>query len=398
MNIFSDEIRRNPYPLYDQMRASSPVLRVPPPFDAFLIFDYEGVKWALNDHETFSSRVPAPKWFIFFDPPEHTKLRALISRAFTPRMIANLEPHIRELSRSLLDQALRNQTGEHGEMDLATAFSVPLPMQVIAGMIGIPIADWARFRQWSDIILRLSYTRSGGEDAERGLRDFTTVTAEMNDYLADMIGQRRAAPQDDLLTHLIEAEVEGVRLSQQEILGFFQLLIVAGQETTTNLINNAVLCLREHPAELARLRAQPELLTSAIEEVLRYRSPFQWIMRAPRRDVELHGQTIPAGKLVLAVLGSANRDPRQFPEAGRFDIGRDPNPHVAFGHGIHFCLGAALSRMEARIALTDLLERFKDFELAGGGRWEPRQALNVHGPTRLPIRYEVDRRAASQPA
>jgi len=151
MNLFSDEMRRNPYPLYDQLRISSPVLRVPPPFDAWMLFDYDSVKWALNDNETFSSRVPAPQWFIFFDPPAHTKLRALISRAFTPRMVVNLEPRIRRLSRELLDRVIGR-----GEMDLAADFSVPLPMQVIAGMIGVPAADWPRYKQWSDIILRLS--------------------------------------------------------------------------------------------------------------------------------------------------------------------------------------------------------------------------------------------------
>jgi cytochrome P450 len=281
--------------------------------------------------------VPAPQWLIFFDAPAHTKLRALISQAFTLRMVANLDGRIRELSRQLLDQAI-----EGGEMDLAADFSVPLAMQVIAGIIGIPLADWTRYRQWSDVILRLSYARSGGEEAERATRDFTAVTLEMEVYLADMIERRRNTPQDDLLTRLIEAEVDGERLSQREILGFFQLLIVAGQETTTNLIDNAVLCLLEHPDQLARLRAAPDLLPAAIEEVLRYRSPLQWIMRTPQRDVEVHGQVIPAGQLVLPIIGSANRDPRRFPGADRFDIGRDPNPHVAFGHDIHFCLGAAL--------------------------------------------------------
>src|SRR5689334_9246228 len=242
MNLFSDEFRRSPYPLYDQLRARSPLLRVPPPFDAWMIFDYEGVKWALHDQEAYSSHVPAPQWFIFFDPPEHTKLRALISRAFTPRMVASLEPRIRQLSRALLDR-----TVERGEMDLAADFSIPLAMKVIAGMIGIPSADWPRYRQWSDVIMRLSYARSGGEEAERAGRDFKTVTVEMSAYLAGMIERRRSAPQDDLLTRLIEAEVDGQRLSPQEILGFFQLLVVAGQETTANLINNAVLCLVEHP-------------------------------------------------------------------------------------------------------------------------------------------------------
>ncbi len=350
-DFFSDEMRRDPFPVYDRMRRHSPLLHIPPPFDAWLIFDYEGVKRALSDHETFSSRVPAPEnWFIFFDPPSHTKLRALISRAFTPRVVANLEPRIRELSRDLLDQTI-----ERGEMDLAADYAVPLPMMVIAEMIGMPLVDWPRFKRWSDAILRLSYARSDREAAARAYGEFVVVTAEMSTYLADMIEQRRAVPQDDLLTRLIEAEVDGQRLTHEEMLGFFQLLVVAGQEATANLINNAVLCLADNPDQLARLRAEPGLLPSAIEEVLRFRSPLQWLMRTPTRDVRVHGQMIPAGRLVLAMIGSANRDPSQFPDADRFDIARDPNPHVAFGHGIHFCLGAPLSRLEARIALADIL-------------------------------------------
>jgi cytochrome P450 len=195
---------------------------------------------------------------------------------------------------------------------------------------------------------------------------------------------------------LVHAEVDGEHLTEPEILGFFQLLLIAGSETTTNLLNNAILCLIENPDQLARLRSMPDLLPSTIEEVLRYRSPVQWMFRATRREVEIHGQTIPAGKLVLPIIGAANRDPRQFPDAGRFDTARDPNPHIAFGHGIHFCLGAALSRLEARIALPDLLERLKGLELAIREPWEPRKALHVHGPARLPIRFEPGRRAAAQ--
>jgi cytochrome P450 len=344
MNLFSTEVRRDPYPLYDQLRTSSPLLRAPPPFDAWMIFDYEGVKRVLNDHETFSSRVPAPQWFIFFDPPAHTKLRALVSQAFTPRMVAGLDWRVRELSRQLLDQMI-----EHGEMDLAGEFSAPLAIKVIAGIIGIPLSEWARYKQWSDVILRLSYARSGGEEAESALRDFGKVTFEMDAWLADMIQQRRETPRDDLLSSLIAAEVNGEKLSRSEILGFFQLLIVAGRETTTNLIGNAVLCLLEAPDQLARLRAEPGLMPTAIEEVLRYRSPVQWMMRTPRRDVEVHGQVIPARQLVLAMIGSANRGPLQFPDAGRCNISRDPNPHVAFGRGIHFCLGAALSRRNPKL-------------------------------------------------
>ncbi len=381
IDVFSDEVRRNPYALYDQMRRNSPLLYVPPPFDGWLVFDYDGVKRALNEHELFSSRVPAPRhWFIFFDPPAHSKLRGLISRAFTPGSIAVLEGRIRELSRELLDHALQQR-----EFDLAAEYSIPLPMKVISGMIGIPTKDWACFRRWSDGILKLSYGRSGGEEAAEAGREFTAVTKEMNEYLGEMIAQRRTHPADDLLTRLIEAEVDGQRLNQEEILGFFQLLVVAGQETTTNLINNAVLCFVENPDQLALARRRPELLLSAIEEVLRYRSPLQWVMRTPRRDVEMHGKTIPAGKLVLPMVGSANRDPKYFHEPDRFDIRRDPNPHIAFGHGIHSCLGAALARMEARIALGDLLKA-GDFELASTEPWQPRRALHVHGPISLPLR------------
>jgi cytochrome P450 len=382
MNLFSDAMRRDPYPLYDQLRSTSPVLYVPS-FDLWMIFDYEGVKRALSDPEAFSSRY-GPEWLVFLDPPRHPKLRALITRAFTPRSVANLEPRIRELSRTLLDRTI-----ERGEMDLAEDFSVPLPMMVIMEMLGMPAADLPRFKQWSDVILNMSYTIWGRGDAGRAAaEEFRAATVEMNDYLTGLLAQRRAAPRDDLLTRLAEAEVDGERLTQAEILGFFQLLVVGGQETTTNLVNNAVLCFLENPDQLARLRAEPGLLPSAIEEVLRYRSPLQWFGRLTRRDVPLHGQVIPAGRLVLPVVGSANRDPQRFRDARRFDVTRDPNPHLAFGHGIHFCLGAPLARLEARIALADLLERLKGLTLASAEPWEPRRALHVHGPASLPIRFE----------
>src|SRR5438094_1319438 len=346
-----------------------------------MIFGFEGVKRALIDHDTSSSDLsPAPghgnpgEWFLFFDPPRHTKLRGLIARAFTPRVVANLEPRIRELSRQLLDQTI-----DRGEMDLVADFSVPLPMLGIAEMLGVPVADWPRYKRWSDVILKIANTISRDEAAARTIDEYRAVTAEMRAFLPELIAQRQAAHQDDLLTRLVEAEVDGERLTQAEILGFVQLLLVGGQETTANLINNAVLCFIENPDQLARLRAAPDLLPSAIEEVLRYRSPVQWMPRATRCDVAVHGQLIPAGKLVLPMIGSANRDPKQFRDASRFDITREPNPHLTFGHGIHACIGAPLARLEARIALGDFLERIKDFEFAGDEPWEPRKALHLHG-------------------
>ena len=391
LDIFSDAARRNPFPLYDQLRAACPVL-LEPHSGVWMLFDYESVRRALDDTETFASDTgstgahPAPAWLVFTDPPRHTKLRTIISKAFTPRMVAGLEPRIRELSRELLDRSIGR-----GEMDLAADYSVPLPMRVIAEMIGIPDSDWPRYTRWSAAILKLSHTVRGmspdQESAQAAGSDFNSVITEMRDYLPHLIKQRRADPKDDLLSRLLSAEVDGERLSPDDLLSFFQLLIVGGQETTTNLINNAILCLFEDREALARLRAMPELLPSAIEEVLRYRSPFQVVFRGTRREVEMHGQVIPAGKLLFLMIGSANRDPKQFRDPDRFDITRDPNPHLAFGHGIHFCLGAPLSRLEARIALTDILTRLPNIEPADEEPWQPRPALHVHGPTHLPIRF-----------
>ena len=381
MNLFTDDIRRDPFSLYAELRKNTPVL-----YDSrsglWMIFDYDGVKRALTDHEAFSSK-NGPDWLIFTDPPRHTKLRALISQAFTPRSVTNLEPYIRELSRELLDPAIGR-----GEMDLATDFSIPLPIIVIAEMLGIPAADRRQFREWNDVLLRMSYVVAG-EPAEGVVEQFVAATREMGAYIARLMEERRASPRDDLLTRLVHAEVDGERLTHEEILGFFQLLLLAGSETSTNLINNAILCFLENPGPLARLRAEPNLLPLAIEEVLRYRSPVQWMYRVARRDIQLHDQIIPAGKLILAWIGSANHDSRYFPDPERFEITRDPNPHLAFGHGFHFCLGAPLSRLEGRIAINDLLHKLRDFELASDQPWEPRQGLHVHGPTRLPIRFRT---------
>ncbi|HLG95802.1 MAG TPA: cytochrome P450 [Bryobacteraceae bacterium] len=394
LDFLSDETRRNPFPLYDQIRSQWPLLRNPQS-DAWMVFDYAGAKRVLTDHEAFSSSVtPAPvisKWLIFSDQPRHSKLRGLISRAFTPAVVAGLEPRIREISRQLMDAVL-----ERGEMDLAADFSVPLPMMVIAEMLGVATSDWPRFRGWGDAVLKLSYAAGASPEVLQSVAgEYAAAMTDMRAYFTQVLENRRRAPADDLLTKLADAEVDGDRLSDDELLGFFQLLLVAGTETTTNLLNNAILCFIEYPEELDTLRKAPGLLVSAIEEVLRFRSPVQWMFRVTRREVELHGQRIPAGKLVLPVIGSANRDPQQFPEPRRFHIAREPNPHIAFGHGIHFCLGAPLSRLEARVALTQLLACATNVRLQSAEPWEPRKALHVHGPARLPVCFDPAERAAT---
>ena len=379
----ADAFRRNPFPLYGLMRRVAPVFRNRR-HDFWMLFDYDSVKRALHDHEAFSSRAAPPgdqplDWLIFQDPPLHTKLRGIIMRTFTPRAIAALEPRIRALSGELLGPAIAR-----GTMDVATEFAVPLPLMVIAEMLGIPAGERDPLKRWSEAILGLSEAVAGGETARRVAGVFRAAKEEMRPCVIRWLAARRADPKDDLLTRLVEAEVDGERLSKEDILGFFQLLLLAGSETTTNLISSAVLCLAESPGQLARVRADPGLLPAALEEVLRFRPPLQTVFRQTRREVEVRGKRIPAGKLVLAMVGSANRDPRHFRDPGRFDIARDPNPHIAFGHGIHFCIGAPLARLEARIALAELLQRAPRLTLVGG--WEPRKGLFVHGPARLPIR------------
>ena len=388
VDFHSVEARRDPYPLYREARASRPV-QYNPQTDFWMVFDYDRVRRVLNDNDLFGSDLaalagqPTPPWIIFMDPPRHTKLRALVAGAFTHEVIASLQRRVKALAVQLLEPAMRGNT-----MDFAAEVAIPLPLMVIAELIGAPSEDWPRLRHWSDVILSLSQTVKSHEAGVSAGANFRSATAEMSQYLAGLIEQRRTARGNDVLSRIVHAEVDGERLSDHEIVVFVQLLLVAGNETTTNLLNNALLCFTEHPEELARLRHTPELLKPGIEEVLRYRSPLQFMFRATRREAQIGDVTIPSGKRVLAMIGSANRDPSRFLDPERFAIGRDPNPHLAFGHGSHFCLGAALSRMEARVVLSEFLKRAERFELVDQHGWQPRAPLNVLGPERLPIRFE----------
>jgi cytochrome P450 len=388
--LFSAETRRNPYPWYEQMRQASPVF-CDPGTGTWMLFDYASVRAVMNDQETFSSRVVppggrAPDWLVFNDPPRHSLLRAAVMRAFTPRAIAELEPRIRQISADLLAAASTT-----GEMDLIADYATPLPTLVIAEMMGIPSVDRERFAMWSQAIVNLSYSMMGGAEAQRTTMEFYAVRPEMHAYVMALVAERRAQPGSDLLSTIIQSNVDGQRLTEDDVFGFFLLLLSAATETTTNLIGNAVVTLLEHPDQLQLLRERRELLPGAIEEIVRFRSPGQVMFRQTTRDVQMHGRVIPANSFVLVMVGSANRDTSHIADAGQFLIARSPNPHIAFGHGIHFCLGAALARLEGRIALTHLLDEFSTIELADETPWEPRQALHVHGPARLPIRLAADR-------
>jgi cytochrome P450 len=318
--------------------------------------------------------------FVRMDPPQHRKLRTLVSQAFTPRVVADLEPRIAELTNELLDQA-----GER--FDLIDALAYPLPVIVIAELLGIPTSDRSLFRRWADALFNQEV------DPDRSLRDVSeqAVTAvaptmrEMNAYFLDYIRSRRASPGSDLTSKLVQAEVDGEGLTDEEIVGFLGLLLLAGHITTTATLGNSLVSFRDAPDAAAEVRADPALLPAAIEEVLRVRTPFPRLARITTAETEVAGVRIPAGQVVLPWLTAANRDERVFREPHRFDIHRQPNPHLAFGHGIHFCLGAPLARLEARVALRLLLERYRDVEVAEDEQVEYRNPWTMVAVTRLPL-------------
>jgi len=372
----------NPFPWYEAMRKSRPFY-YHEPYDAWQVFSYDGVLRVLSDHAAFSSNFggqdpdseagdPLSASLVAMDPPRHRQLRNLVTQAFTPRSVANLSDRITAIAGDLLDQVAAN-----GRMDIIDDLSYPLPVIVIAEMLGIPHEDRARFKAWSDGIVGASF--DGGSNPQ----------GAMSAYFLDMIEQRRREPQDDLISALLAAQIDGVHLNQRELLGFCVLLLVARNETTTNLIGNAILCFDEHPEAMEQLRAQPELIPAAIEEVLRYRSPVQMMYRRAISDLTIDENHIRAGQMVLAQIGSANLDEAQFPDPDRFDIARTPNKHISFGHGIHFCIGAPLARLESKIVLTMLLDRLRDIRRVRTVPLEPTGSDVVYGVKHVPVTFQA---------
>ncbi|MFE9450986.1 cytochrome P450 [Streptomyces sp. NPDC006739] len=332
------------------------------------VLDHESVAAVLADPATYSSDMSpiAPTQedfatftqgnFVAMDPPEHRKLRALVSQAFTPRVVQGLEPRIEAVCARLLDSV-----ADQDRFDLVDTLAYPLPIIVIAELLGVPAGEHRLFQEWASTLFGGDQLGEAPDmaDLERALEAIAPTVREMNDYVLEHIRHRRAHPGDDLTSRLIEAEVDGVRLADQEMVGFVALLLVAGHITTTALLGNAVVTFDRHPGTNAALRADPGGIPRAVEEVLRWLPPFPELGRRVTRPVVLGGHELPADTLLMAHLGAANRDPARFHEPDVLDLSRHPNPHLTFGHGIHFCFGAPLARLEARIALRMLQIRFR---------------------------------------
>jgi cytochrome P450 len=293
-------------------------------------------------------------WLVFQDPPHHTRLRALVNKAFTPRTVANLYPRIQQITDYLLDAA-----AAQGDMDLIADFAFPLPVMIIGELLGVPVADRGQMRQWSAVLAAAVDARPSPDIFKQA----SEVTLEMEAYLQQIINQRRREPQDDLISALLAAEAEDGKLSERELIAMCMLLLVAGHETTVNLIGNGSLALLQNPEQHQKLTAHPGLIAPAIEELLRYDSPVQMVSRFAAADMVVQDKLINKGDTVILVLGSANRDPAYFAHPDMLDIGRQPGNNVAFGLGIHFCVGAPLARAEGQLAIGTLVRRFPHLRL-----------------------------------
>ena len=397
---FGADYFQDPLAYFSRMRAEGPVRPAVLPHGdrVWLVTRYAEVRAALADprlHKDWAGKLTGPDWvpdevtgylnmhMLNADPPDHTRLRKLVSKAFTARRVAGLRPRVEAITGSLLD-AVEPRLTAGDTVDLIEAFAFPLPVTVICELLGVPTRDQAAFRQWSNAVV--------ASDGEPG--SFRAAGEAMYRYFTGLVAAKRARPADDMVSALIvargasEGGDSGDSLDERELIAMLFLLLVAGHETTTNLIASGTLALLTNPAELARLRSDPSLLPGAVEELLRYANPLNHATdRFTLEPVEIGGVTIPAREWVLCVTSAANRDPDRFGGPDRLDVGRDAGGHVAFGHGIHFCLGAPLARLEGQVAFGALLARFPSLSLAvdpSSLRWRPSSL--IHGLETLPVR------------
>jgi pimeloyl-[acyl-carrier protein] synthase len=390
---YNPEFHANPYPFYHRLRAEDPVHLTP--MGVWVLTRYDDVVTALRDPRfgragfeplleavygapTESGRLQAS--MLFRDPPDHTRLRGLVNKAFTPRVIDAMRPRIQSIVDTLVDRVRPK-----GAMDVITDLAYPLPVTVICEMLGVPVDDHEAIKQWSADVAR-SLDAIGmaadSEIAERGRQGRRGLA----DYFRGLVAERRKTIRADLLSLLIAAEEQGDKLTEGELLSTCMLLFIAGHETTVNLIGNGLYALLRHPDQLRLLRDDPSLIQSAVEELLRYDGPVDRTARITNADVELGGRTLPKGSMVLAAIGAANRDPTHFPDPDRLDITRADSRHIAFGFGIHFCLGAPLARVEGQIALGTLLRRLPAVALATP-KVEWRESSVLRGLKALPVTF-----------
>ncbi len=393
-HLMDPEVLANPYPLYHRLRSEDPV-HWDPYLHAWVVTRYADV---LTVFQHFSAqRTPTPeqltalglaslaplaqvmvRQMLFLDPPAHARVRGLASQAFIPRRVERLRSHIQDITRSLLDAVQ-----DKGQMEVIADLARPLPAIVTAELLGVPISDWRQLTAWSaDFAQVLGNFQHNPERAPQVLRSLGEMTA----YFQAAVAQQRVHPREGLIGALLTAEVDGDRLSEEEVVANTIVTMVGGQETTTNLIGNSILTLLRHPEELERLRGDLSLLPPAVEELLRYESPSQHTARLAPEDVVLGGKLISKRQAVIAVMGAANRDPERFAEPDRLDLGRQDNRHVAFAWAAHFCFGAPLARIEGQVALEAVLRRMPRLRLAGGPlQW--RENLGLRGLTALPVKF-----------
>jgi cytochrome P450 len=394
-DLFAPDYKRHAYSLYAELREKAPVYKVKMPngLDGWLITRYKDALSALKDdrfikrgrtvlgEERFKKMMVTEEseylieHMLAMDPPDHSRLRGLVSKAFTPKMINGMRGNIQKIADELLDQVQNNR-----QIDLIGDYAFPLPIIVISEMLGIPAQDRLKFRDWSNAIIDANNHPDRMREAALHIKAFVA-------YLKKLIEERRQNPTDDLISGLVHVEEEGENLSEKELYAMIFLLIVAGHETTVNLIGNGVLALLENPDQMAILKRKPELIQSAVEEFLRYYSPVEFATnRFAAEDVNWHGETIKKGDMVLVGLASANRDPAQFANPDQLDITRKQNPHIGFGYGIHYCLGAPLARLEAQIAIMSLLNRYPDLKLGvSPDQMEWRPSFLMRGLKELPV-------------
>jgi len=385
VDFFAPEVRADPWPFYARLREADPVHRRPD--GDWILTRYADCQGVLADprcssnpaHESRPSegspaRQAGSNLLLFLDPPDHTRLRRLVSKAFTPRRVEELRPRIAELVDALLDEVDGEPT-----FNVLEALAFPLPVIVICELMGVPAEDRDSLKEWSTAASRLLDPDVEGETLELGL----LAGMGLAGYFDALFEERRRQPQDDLVSGLVAAEEEGDRLSADELRAITVLLFIAGHETTMNLIGNGTYALLQHPDQLALVRDDPEMARSAIEELLRYDGPVHVTARVPTEDIDVGGTPIAAGERMVVALGAANRDPAQYPDPDRLDVTREDNRHLTFSHGIHFCLGASLARVEGQVAIPRLLQRFPDLALAAEPSY--REHLVLRGLTELQV-------------